>query len=146
VSGWTQISGTVWALPAHRGAEEGCYLWIEGGERREALTAELYLPHVSPDELNGALGVATGAVRTAAGERSGDVRIEFGRVTGERGVLSVAGAGVDTDLRFELRRHPREGAFCSQCGSKLDVAPVDVITPPDGGVMGVPESRCGSCG
>jgi len=61
---WTQISGSISALPARRGDEFGTYLWIDAGVRHEHVVAELYLPAVSADDLDGALGVATGSVPT----------------------------------------------------------------------------------
>lgn len=143
---WTQISGTVHALAAQRGEEDGSYLWIDAGIRSEAVVAELFLPVVAPDRLDGAVGVAVGSVEVGGAERTGDVRIEFGRVRDGRGVLSASGAGLDADINFELSRHPPAGGFCSRCGAELDVGVVKVITPPDGGVIGRPESRCSACG
>lgn len=31
---WLQISGTLYALPAHRGEEQGSYLLLEAGDLR----------------------------------------------------------------------------------------------------------------
>ena len=143
---WTQISGTVHALPARRGDEAGSYLWISAGERREQVVAELFLPAVAPDSLDGAMGIAIGSVQSAGVDRTGEVRLEFGRVEGERGVLTAVGAGIDTDIRFGLSRNPPSGGFCAQCGSELTVDVVSVITPPDGGVIGRPIGRCRQCG
>jgi hypothetical protein len=143
---WTQISGTVHALPARRGDEAGTYLWISAGSGREEVVAELFLPAVAPDNLDGAIGIAIGSVQSAGVDRTGDVRLEFGRVSGERGVLTAAGSGIDTDIRFALSRNPPSGGFCPQCGSQLTVDVVSVITPPDGGVIGRPIGRCRQCG
>jgi hypothetical protein len=143
---WTQISGTISALPAQRGDEPGTYLWIDAGARGEHVVAELYLPAVAADHLNGALGVATGTVRADGDEHTGEVRLEFGRVRDGRGVVSAQGAGVDSDIVFVLSHHPPEGGFCRHCGSELAVAVVAVITPPDGGVIGTPSGRCTQCG
>ena len=68
----------------------------------------------------------------------GEVRLEFGRVRDGRGVVSASGAGVDSDIVFALSHHPPEGGFCRHCGSELAVDVVAVITPPDGGVIGMP--------
>lgn len=143
---WTHISGTLHALPARRGDEYGSYLWVEAGERNEQVLAEVFLPAVAPDELDSAIGVATGNVQTAGVDRAGDVRLEFGRVADGRGVVSAAGAGIDADISFILSRNPPEGGFCPHCGSPLQVDVVEVITPPDGGVIGQPEGRCSQCG
>ena len=77
---WTQVDGELSALPARRGDEPGAYLWIRAGERHEQMTAELFLPAVAADELDSALGIAVGTVRSTDGEWTGDVRLEFGRV------------------------------------------------------------------
>ena len=143
---WTHISGTLHALPARRGGERGSYLWVAAGERNEQVVAEVFLPAVPPDELDGAIGVATGNVQAAGVDRTGDLRLEFGRVADGRGVVSASGAGIDTDITFALRRDPPEGGFCPHCGSPLEVDVVEVITPPDGGVIGQPEGRCTQCG
>jgi hypothetical protein len=143
---WTQIAGTISALPARRGDEPGTYLWIDAGERGEHVVAELYLPAVSADSLDGALGLATGTVRTDRDDRSGEVRLEFGRVRDGRGVVSARGAGVDSDITFTLSRHPPGGGYCRHCGAELSVDVVAVITPPDGGVIGTPTGRCDLCG
>jgi hypothetical protein len=146
VSGWMQVRGTVHVLPAHRRAEQGTYLWIDAGELHEALRAELFLPAVPPEDLDGAMGVGVGAFETSRGGSMGDVRLEFGRVDDGGGVMSLQGPGVDADVRFELRRQPPSGGFCAFCGTALEVGAVDVITPPDGGVMGMSSSRCAACG
>jgi hypothetical protein len=143
---WLQISGTLYVLPAHRGDEQGSYLWLEAGELREAVVAELFLPAVSADALDTAMGVATGSVQIAGEQQLGDVQIRFGRVGEERGVLSADGAVLAADVSFELRRHPPGGGFCRNCGSALVVDPVSVITPPDGGLIGSPVTRCEACG
>jgi hypothetical protein len=143
---WTHISGTLHALPARRGDEYGSYLWVAAGERNEQVVAEVFLPAVPPGELDGAIGVATGNVQAAGVDRTGDLRLEFGRVSDGRGVVSASGAGIDTDITFALRRDPPEGGFCPHCGSPLEVDVVEVITPPDGGVIGQPEGRCAQCG
>jgi len=67
---WTQISGSISALPARRGEELGTYLWIDAGVRHEHVVAELYLPAVSADDLDGALGVATGSVHTGGDDHT----------------------------------------------------------------------------
>ena len=143
---WTQISGSLYALPARRGDERGTYLWISAGQRSEEVVAELFLPAVPPEELDGAIGVAIGSVQYAGVERSGQVRLQFGRVRDERGVVTAAGSGIDTDIRFELSHHPPSGGFCPHCGGELAVDVVSVITPPDGGVIGKPIGRCRECG
>ncbi|MGN6378429.1 MAG: hypothetical protein ACTHNU_05715 [Gaiellales bacterium] len=143
---WTHISGTLHALPARRGDESGSYLWVTAGELRERVVAEMFLAAVEPDHLDGAIGVAVGNVHTFGTDRSGDVRLQFGRVGEHRGVVSATGAGIDTDITFALSHHPPEGGFCPRCGSELEVDVVDVITPPDGGVIGRPEGRCSACG
>jgi hypothetical protein len=143
---WTHISGTISALPARRGEEPGTYLWIDAGERREQVIAELYLPAVDAHSLDCALGVATGTVQSHGDERSGEVRVEFGRVRDGRGVVSVRGTGLDSDIVFALSHHPPEGGFCRHCGAELTVDVVAVITPPDGGVIGMPSGRCTQCG
>ena len=142
---WTQISGTISALPARRGDEPGTYLWIDAGVRGEQVIAELYLPAVSADDLDGALGVATGTVHANGEDHSGQVQLEFGRVRAGRGVVSARGAGVDADIAFTLSYHPPEGGFCRHCGAELAVDVVAVITPPDGGVIGTPAGRCTRC-
>jgi hypothetical protein len=143
---WTHISGTISALPARRGEEPGTYLWIDAGERGEQVVAELYLPAVNAHELDGALGVAIGTVRSRGDELSGEMRLEFGRVRDGRGVVSARGAGVDSDIVFTLSHHPPEGGFCRRCGEELTLDVVAVITPPDGGVIGMPSGRCARCG
>ena len=143
---WTHISGTLHALPARRGDEAGTYMWVSAGERREHVEAELFLAAVEPDHLDGAIGVAVGNVEAEGVERTGDLRLQFGRVGEHRGVVSASGAGIDTDITFALSHHPPAGGFCPLCGSELAVEVVDVITPPDGGVIGRPEARCTTCG
>lgn len=143
---WTQVEGEVSALPARRGDEPGCYLWITAGERHEQITAELFLPAVAADELDSALGIAIGTVHAGDTEWSGEVRLVFGRVKDGRGVVSASGQGIDADIRFTLSAHPRDGGYCRHCGAELEVAVVSVITPPDGGVIGTPQTRCGACG
>jgi hypothetical protein len=143
---WTHISGTLHALPARRGDEAGTYMWVSAGELREHVEAELFLAAVEPDHLDGAIGVAVGNVEAQGVERTGDLRLQFGRVGERRGVVSASGAGIDTDITFALSHHPPAGGFCPRCGSELDVEVVDVITPPDGGVIGRPEARCTTCG
>jgi hypothetical protein len=143
---WTQMEGQLSALPARRGEELGTYLWITAGERHEQVTAELFLPAVASDDLDSALGVAVGTVHAGDGDRTGDVRLEFGRVRAGRGVVSADGAGLDADIRFALSGHPHEGGFCRHCGAELEVQVVSVITPPDGGIIGTPQTRCGACG
>jgi hypothetical protein len=145
VTGWVQIQGTLHALPARRGGETGSYLWVEAGDRNERMTAELFLPLVAPEALDCAVGVAVGTVTDAASSRTGDLTLEFGRVREGRGVVSAQGAGLDADIRFELSHHPRSGGFCSHCGGELETATIDVITPPDGGVIGAPRPRCPRC-
>jgi hypothetical protein len=143
---WLQIDGTLYALPAVRGDEPGSYLWLEAGRRDEAVVAELFLPVVGPDVLDCALGIATGTVDIAGRSRTGEVQLRFGRVGDGAGVVSAEGELLAADVRFELRHHPRTGGFCPRCGGKLDVQPVNVITPPDGGLIGEPNTRCGVCG
>jgi hypothetical protein len=141
-----QVSGRLHALPARRSGEEGSYLWIEAGELHEAVVAEGYLPAVAPDRLDGALGIGTGSVRSNGGDLSGDLHLRFGRVRDGRGVLTLTGAGVDADVRFELLHQPPAGGFCPHCGSALEVGVVEVITPPDGGIIGTPPARCATHG
>jgi hypothetical protein len=143
---WAQVEGELSALPARRGDEPGTYLWISAGERHELVTAELFLPAVASEELDSALGIAVGTVHAEDSEWSGEIRLEFGRVRDGRGVLSASGAGLDADIRFTLSSHPHDGGFCRHCGAELEVDVVSVITPPDGGVIGTPQTRCGACG
>ena len=143
---WTQVEGELSALPARRGDEPGAYLWLTAGERHERLTAELFLPAVAADDLDSALGIAIGTVSAEDVEWSGEVRLEFGRVKDGRGVVSASGEGIDADIRFTLSTHPRDGGYCRHCGAELEVAVVSVITPPDGGVIGTPQTHCGACG
>ncbi len=143
---WLQISGTLYALPAHRGEEQGSYLWLEAGELREAIVAELFLPAVAPDRLDNAMGIATGTVQVHGRHRTGEVHVEFGRVDDRGGVLSADGGLMHADVRFDLRHHPPSGGFCPRCGSSLVIEPVSIITPPDGGLIGSPVTRCDRCG
>ena len=64
---WLQVAGSLYALPATRGDEAGSYLWLEAGERTEAVVAELFLPAVRPDRLDAAMGVAIGSVQADPG-------------------------------------------------------------------------------
>jgi hypothetical protein len=146
VNSWLQIEGTLYALPAIRGEEPGSYLWLEAGEHHEAVVAELFLPAVAPDTLDNALGIAVGSVEIGGLPRWGEVQMRFGRVADGGGVLSADGDVLTADIRFELRHHPRGGGFCPRCGSELAIEPVSVITPPDGGLIGEPVTRCGVCG
>jgi hypothetical protein len=143
---WTQVDGELNALPARRGDEPGTYLWLDAGERHEQVTAELFLPAVASHELDSALGIAIGTVHATEGEWSGQIRLDFGRVKDGRGVVSASGPGLDADIRFTLSSQPPDGGFCRHCGAQLEVAVVSVITPPDGGVIGTPQTRCGACG
>lgn len=143
---WAQVDGELSALPARRGEEPGTYLWITAGERHERITAELFLPAVAADELDSALGIAVGTVHLEDGDWTGEVRLDFGRVKDGRGVVSASGDALDADIRFVLSSHPADGGFCRHCGAELEVAVVSVITPPDGGVIGTPQTRCGACG
>ena len=148
IDGWAQIAGSVHVLPARRGDEPGSYLWISAGERREAVVAELFLPAVAPDRLDCAIGVAVASIaRTHTGEeRSGPLRVQFGRVRDGRGVVSLEGAGLDADVAFSLVHGPPGGGFCSHCGDSLEFEVVDVIAPPDGGLIARVTSRCRRCG
>lgn len=146
MTGWLQIDGTVHALPARRGDEDGAYLWIDAGNRDEAIHAELYLPAVDATDLDLAMTLAIGMVDHGGIQRSGEVRIEFGRVADGRGVLTATGGVLDADVRFDLIRQPPGGGFCRHCGSPLEVRIVSVITPPDGGLIGAPETSCEGCG
>jgi hypothetical protein len=145
VSGWIQVDGELFAVAARRGDEAGTFLWVRAGERHERVHGDLYLPAVAPDALDSALGVAVGLLGTGDGEAPVEARISFGRVRDGRGVLTMTAATVDADVRFELRDHPPDGAFCSRGGSPLEVPPVEVITPPDGGVMASVRARCPRC-
>lgn len=147
IDGWAQIAGSLHVLPARRGAESGSYLWVIAGERQEAIVAELFLPAVAPEALDGAVGVATGSVsRPAAGEeRSGHLSVQFGRVRDGRGVVSLEGAGLDADVTFALVPGPPGGGYCAHCGGALEFEVVDAITPPDGGVIGRFDRRCTRC-
>ncbi len=145
MSGWLQVRGTLHALPARRGVEDGTYLWIEAGELHEVLRGELFLPVVPPEDLDCAMGVGVGAFETSNGGSMGDARLQFGRVDDGGGVLSLSAPGIDADVRFDLRRQPPSGGFCAHCGAPLEVGAVEVITPPDGGVIGTPHARCAAC-
>jgi hypothetical protein len=75
----------------------------------------------------------------------GDVQLRFGRVGEQRGVLSADGGILSADISFTLHHHPPGGGFCPRCGGSLVIEPVSVITPPDGGVIGAPVTRCEAC-
>jgi hypothetical protein len=145
VSGWIQISGVVHALPARRGDEEGSLLWINAGELREQVAAEVFLPAVAPDRLDGAMGVGVGMLHDRDGEHSASLRLEFGRVRESDGVVSISGGGVDADVRFTLDHNPPSGGYCARCGSKLEMPVISVITPPDGGVIAEASGICREC-
>ena len=142
---WLQVEGWLHALPARRGSEEGTYLWIEAGELHAKLVAEVFVPVITPDTHDDALGVGTGTVDFGGRHSTGDLTLQFGRVRDERGIVSLGGL-VDADVRFRLSLHPPGGGFCPFCGAELDVEVVTVITPPDGGLMGTPSTRCPQCG
>ena len=146
MNSWIQISGTMHALPARRGDEDGTYLWIDAGEHREHLEVELFLAAVAPDRLDAAMGVGVGMVRDIDGEHSGSVRLEFGRVRESDGVVSANGVGIDADIRFVFDHHPPTGGFCARCGAELELPVVAVITPPDGGMIATAEGHCKECG
>ena len=146
MTGWLQIEGRIHALPARRGDEAGSYLWLAAGEGYEHVWAELYLPAVTVEQLDMAMGVATGVVSIADEERFGQVTLQFGRVRDDRGVVSAGGKLLDADILFQLLHAPPDGGFCAHCGGELEVDVVDVITPPDGGLIGAPRSRCPGCG
>jgi len=141
-----QIAGELRALPARRGDEPGSYLWIAAGKLHEAVVAELFLPAVAPDQLDGAMGVSVGSVQLEGDIRSGTVRLQFGRVAEGHGVVSASGSILDADIRFELNHHPPDGGYCPHCGAALQVDTVEIITPPDGGLIGAPRTRCTACG
>lgn len=145
MSDWLSISGRLHVLPAIRGDEPGSYLWLEAGELREAVTAELFLPAVVSDQLDTAMGVATGSVQIHGEQRMGDVQLRFGRVGTERGVVSADGGVLSADVRFILHRYPPSGGYCPRCGTALAVEPVSVITPPDGGLIATVVTRCEAC-
>jgi len=145
VSEWLQIAGRLHVLPAARGEERGSYLWLEAGELREAVMAELFLPAVMSDQLDTAMGVATGTVHVHGEQRMGDVQLRFGRVCENRGVLSADGGVLAADVSFALLRYPPDGGYCPRCGSELAVEPVSVITPPDGGLIANVITRCEAC-
>jgi hypothetical protein len=145
VSDWLQISGRLHVLPPMRGEEQGSYLWLDAGELREAVVAELFLPAVTSDQLDNAMGVATGSVQIHGEQRMGDVQLRFGRVCEDRGVLSADGGVLSADVSFALLRYPPDGGYCPQCGSELAVDPVSVITPPDGGLIATVVTRCEAC-
>jgi hypothetical protein len=146
VTSWFTVRGTVHALPARRGDEDGTYLWIDAGQLHEALRGELYLPAVPASGLDGAMGVGLGEIETGGGATAEDVKVEFGRVDETGGVVSLSARGVEADVRFDLRRQPPSGGFCAQCGAELELGAVEVITPPDGGVIATPQARCAACG
>ena len=143
---WLQVAGALYALPATRGDEAGSYLWLEAGERAEAVVAELFLPAVHPDRLDAAMGVATGSVQIGSEQHLGDVQLHFGRVRGDRGVVSADGRVLAADVTFTLYHHHPEGGFCQRCGGPMVVDPIEVITPPDGGLIVTPVARCEACG
>jgi hypothetical protein len=145
VSDWLQISGRLHVLPAVRGEEQGSYLWLDAGELREAVVAELFLPAVPSDQLDNAMGIATGSVQIHGEQRMGDVQLRFGRVGESSGVVSADGAVLAADISFVLLRYPPDGGYCPRCGSELLVEPVSVITPPDGGLIASVVSRCEAC-
>ncbi len=145
MSGWIQISGVVHALPARRGDEDGSLLWIDAGELRERVEAQLFLAAVAPDQLNGAMGVAVGMVRDHEGEHSVSMRLEFGRVRDSGGVMSMSGGGIDADVQFTLDHDPPSGGYCARCGSRLEMPVVAVITPPDGGLIAEATGICREC-
>jgi hypothetical protein len=145
VTNWLQIEGTVHAVPARRGDEDGTYLWIAAGEHREEVRAEVFLPALVPQQLDLAMAVGIGMVDQAGEHRTGEVRTEFGRVRDGRGVLSASGPVLEADVRFDLLLQPPDGGFCRHCGTELDIA-VQVITPPDGGLIGAASSTCTGCG
>jgi hypothetical protein len=145
VTDWLQVSGSLYALPANSGDEAGSYLWLEAGERAEAVVAELFLPAVHPERLDAAMGVATGSVQIGPEQRLGDVQLQFGRVRGDRGVLSADGRVLVADVSFALYHHHPAGGFCQRCGGSMVVDPVEVIMPPDGGLMASPVARCEAC-
>jgi hypothetical protein len=145
VSEWLQIAGRLHVLPAVRGDEQGSYLWLEAGELREAVVAELFLPAVPSDQLDTAMGIATGTVQIHGEQRMGDVQLRFGRVGESSGVLSADGGVLAADVSFQLLRYPPDGGYCPRCGSELLVEPVSVITPPDGGLIASVVSRCEAC-
>ena len=92
------------------------------------------------------MGVATGTVEVDGQHRTGEVQMQFGRVSEGRGVMSLGGDLLDADVRFGLHHSPPEGGFCPYCGGRLEVETVRVILPPDGGVIGEPVARCTGCG
>jgi hypothetical protein len=140
------LDGTLHVLPARRGEEQGAFLWVDAGERHERLQAEMYLPLVAADALDSSMGLATAVIHTEGGDETGEVHVSFGRVRDGRGIASLSGAGIEADVRFRLSMQPPTGGYCRHCGSELDVQPVEVITPPDGGVMPLPSARCPECG
>ena len=98
---WLQVAGALYALPATRGDEAGSYLWLEAGERAEAVVAELFLPAVHPDRLDAAMGVATGSVQIGSEQLWGTSQLHFGRVRGDRGVVSADGRVLAADVTFD---------------------------------------------
>ena len=118
---WTQISGTISALPARRGDEPGD---VPVDRRRRARRARSS-PSCScrrwrPTSLDCALGVAIGSI---AQPRRRPQRARCGSSSAAsrdgRGVVSGPGSGLDADIVFALSRHPPEGGFCRHCGSEL---------------------------
>jgi hypothetical protein len=146
VTGWLQLDGDLFALPARTADEQGSYLWLRAGELAEAVEAELFLAAVDPAGLDMAMGVASGTVELDGQHRTGEVRMEFGRVGDGRGVMSLSGELLDADIRFGLHHSPPDGGFCPYCGTRLEVETVRVILPPDGGVIGEPVAHCTGCG
>ena len=139
------VEGTLHVMPAVRGEETGTYAWVDAGERHERVRADMYLPLLAPDALDSQMTVAIAVLHTDDGDEPAEGRAQFGRVRDERGVVSLSGQGIEADVRFGLKVGPPDGRFCRQCGSELEVAPVQVITPPDGGLIGVPDLRCPRC-
>lgn len=147
IDGWSQIAGSLHVLGARCGDESGSFLWVSAGDRGEAIAAELFLPAVAPDRLDGAIGVAVASVcRPQTGEeRSGPLQVQFGRVQNGRGVVSLEGAGLDADVSFWLVHGPPGGGFCPHCGDALEFEAVNVIAPPDGGLIATVDRRCRRC-
>ena len=111
MNGWLQISGDLFALPARSGSEDGSYLWLRAGELAEAVEAELFLPAVDPEALDLAMGVATGTVEVDGQHRTGEVQMQFGRVSEGRGVMSLGGDLLDADVRLACTTRRRTAAF-----------------------------------
>ena len=74
-------------------------------------------------------------------QREADVGREDAAVCAEHAPLLAHPA----DISFTLHHHPPGGGFCPRCGGSLVIEPVSVITPPDGGVIGAPVTRCEAC-